>query len=69
MDTHWKRDLNTLRAIFKSSQFTGGDLVFFVPVPMLLLVPPVATDFCSSDNFRATFHISFIFGRIDGPDL
>ena len=30
--------------------------------------PPLAADFCSHDNFQA-FQISFIFGRIDGPEL
>ena len=29
----------------------------------------VVADFCSRDNFWTTFRISFIFGRINDPDL
>ena len=40
--------------------------VFYLPIPSLLW----DADFCLHDNCRqATFHISFIFGRIDSPDL
>ena len=44
----------------------------FVPVRTTTHPPPPsppATDFSSCDNFRTTFRISFIFGRIDGPDI
>ena len=48
-------------------QVTWGDYVF-VPVPTPLRAA-AAADSCSYDNFRTTFHIAFIFGMIDGPDL
>ena len=45
-------------------------LYVFVPVRAPLPPPPPpAADFCSPYSFRITFRISFIFGRIDGPDL
>ena len=45
-------------------------MVGFLGVTCFVLVCTAATaDFCSWDNFWTTFHISFIFGRIDNPDL
>ena len=44
--------------------FKSPGILVRVPPP-----PPSATESCSHDNFWTTFQISFIFGRIDGPDL
>ena len=51
--------------LIKSPQYTRGDFYVFV----LVRTPPPATDSCSRDNFWTTFWISFIFGKIVGPDL
>ena len=49
------------------TQVYRGWLNVFVPVRM---PPPLpAAHFCSLDNFWTTFQISFIFGRINDPDM
>ena len=51
--------------IIKSPQYTGDDLCFCSYATAI----STGRRFCSRDNFWTTFRISFIFGRIDGPDL
>ena len=36
----------------------------YVFAPVIPMLPPCATDFCLSNNFRATFHISFILAEL-----
>ena len=58
--------------LIKSSRYIRVTLCFCTGMPPLPLPPPPlppAADYCSRSNFRTAFQVSFIFGRLDGPDL
>ena len=45
-----------------------AELLWLMPLHALA-APTRAAEFCPHDNFQTTLRISFIFGRIDGPDF
>ena len=53
------------RGPIKSPRLPGVTMfLYWLLMPLML-----AAEFHSRDNFRTSFRISFIFGRIDGPEL
>ena len=52
--------------VIKSPRYTGGDFMFLYRFVRHHYHRPQS---CSRDNFCTTFQISFISGRIHGPDL